>query len=49
MTKVDRMDVIAQGIRAMTSEEAYCWYSKCTSGPAAARAQRALRLLLAEE
>jgi len=49
ITKVDRIEVIAQGIRAMTSEEAYYWYSKCTGGPAAERAQRAMRVLLAED
>ena len=49
ITKVERSEVIAQGIRAMTSEEAYYWYSKCTGGPAAERAQRALRVLLAED
>ena len=49
ITKVERIEVIAQGIRAMTSEEVYYWYSKCTGGPAAERAQRALRVLLAEE
>ncbi|PKO21513.1 MAG: hypothetical protein CVU38_14375 [Chloroflexi bacterium HGW-Chloroflexi-1] len=49
ITKVDRIEMIAQGIRAMTSEEAYYWYSKCTGGPAAERAQRALRVLLADE
>ncbi len=48
ITKVERIEVIAQGIRAMTSEEAYYWYSKCTGGPAAERAQRALRVLLAD-
>ncbi|OQA44951.1 MAG: ASCH domain protein [Chloroflexi bacterium ADurb.Bin325] len=49
ITKVERIEVIGQGIRAMTSEEAYYWYSKCTGGPAAQRAQRALRVLLAAE
>lgn len=49
ITKVERIEVIGQGIRAMTSEEAYYWYSKCTSGSAAERAQRALRVMLAEE
>jgi hypothetical protein len=49
LAKVERMEVIAQGTRAMTSEEAYYWYAKCTSSPAADRAQSALRLLLAEE
>jgi len=49
ITKMERIEVIAQGIRAMTSEEAYYWYAKCTGGPAAERAQRALRMLLANE
>ena len=35
--------------QAMTSEEAYSWYAKCTGSPAAERAQRALRVLLAED
>jgi hypothetical protein len=38
-----------EDIRAMTSEEAYYWYAKCTGGPAAERAQKALRVLLADE
>ena len=49
LTRVERMDCIAQGIRAMTSEKAYYWYAKCTGGPAAERAQRVLRVLLADE
>lgn len=49
ITKTDRIEVIAQGIRAMTSEEMYYWYSKCTGSPAAERAQKALRVLLAAE
>jgi len=49
ITKIDRIEVIAQGIRAMTSEEMYYWYSKCTGSPAAERAQKALRVLLAAE
>lgn len=49
ITKVDRIEIIALGMRAMTSEEAYYWYSKCTGGPAAERAQKALRVLLAGE
>ena len=49
ITKVERIEGIAQGIRAMTSEEMYYWYSKCTGGPAAERAQKALRMLMAEE
>jgi hypothetical protein len=38
-----------EDIQAMTSEEAYYWYAKCTGGPAAERAQKALRVLLADE
>ncbi|MGC8781224.1 MAG: ASCH domain-containing protein [Anaerolineae bacterium] len=49
IVKAERIEAIAQGIRAMTGEEAYYWYAKCTGGPAAERAQRALRVLLAEE
>jgi len=49
ITKVARIEATAQGIRAMTSEEAYYWYSKCTGRPTAERAQRALRTLLAVE
>lgn len=48
ITKAERIEVIAQGIRAMTGEEAYYWYAKCTGGQAAERAQRALRVLLAD-
>ena len=47
LSKVDRIEAISLGIRSMTSEELYYWYSKCVTGPAAERAQRALRVLLA--
>jgi hypothetical protein len=49
ITKVERIEIIAQGIRSMTSEEAYYWYSKCTRGPLADRARKALRVLLADD
>jgi hypothetical protein len=49
ITKMTRVEAISHGLRAMTSEEAYYWYSKCTTGPTADRAQKALRVLLAEE
>jgi hypothetical protein len=49
ISKTSRIEAISQGIRHMTSEELYYWYSKCTGGPAAERAQTALRTLLAEE
>ena len=37
------------GVRTMTNEELYYWYSKCTGNPAAERAQKALPVRLAEE
>jgi hypothetical protein len=49
ITKTPRVEAISHGLRAMTSEEAYYWYSKCTTGPTADRAQKALRVLLAGE
>lgn len=51
LSKVARMERIAMGIRRMTPEEAYYWFSKCSAKEAseARRAQRALRVLLAPE
>ena len=49
ITKMTRVEAISMGIRAMTSEELYYWYSKCTSGATAERAQKALRILLSDE
>ncbi|MBN1313815.1 MAG: hypothetical protein JXA42_00030, partial [Anaerolineales bacterium] len=49
LTKVERIEAISHGLRMMTSEELYYWYSKCTVGPAAERGQKALRVLLAAE
>lgn len=48
VTKMNRVESMSQGIRAMTSEELYYWFSKCTS-KSAERAQKALRILLSEE
>ncbi|MBN1815154.1 MAG: ASCH domain-containing protein [Anaerolineae bacterium] len=45
----DRIEAIGQGVQAMGDEEAYYWFSKCSAGPEAVRAQRALRVLLAGE
>lgn len=45
----DRIEAIGQGIHAMGDEEAYYWFSKCSAGPDATRAQKALRVLLAQE
>ncbi len=49
LTKTSRIEQISQGVRAMTSEELFYWYSKCTAGPAIERAQKAMRVLLADE
>jgi hypothetical protein len=49
ITRMERVEAISHGLRAMTSEEAYYWYSKCTTGPTAERAQKALRVLLSDE
>jgi len=49
ISKANRLEAISLGIRLMTAEELYYWYSKCTGGPAAERAQKALRVLLSEE
>lgn len=57
VTKGSRIEAISQGLRKMTSEECYYWYSKCIAATsvnvgddkAHERAQRALRVLLANE
>jgi len=49
LSRHDRIEAIGQGVRAFGDEEAYYWFSKCSAGPDAARAQKALRILLAEE
>jgi len=49
LTRMDRVEAISSGLRAMPSEEAYYWFSKCTAGASAVNAQRALRILLAGE
>jgi len=49
LSRMDRVEAISSGLRAMPSEEAYYWFSKCTAGASAANAQRALRILLAGE
>ena len=45
--KTTRIDSISGALRSMASEEAYYWFSKCTSDRTARFAQRALRILLA--
>jgi hypothetical protein len=49
LTRHDRIEAIGQGVQAMGDEEAYYWFSKCSAGPDAPRAQKALRILLAGE
>jgi hypothetical protein len=49
ISKSSRIEAISHGIRQMTSEELYYWYSKCTGGPTPERAQKALRIFLADE
>ena len=48
ISKMARVEDISRGVRAMTKEELYYWFSKCT-GPTAERAQKALRNLLSDE
>jgi hypothetical protein len=43
------MTSISEQVRGMTDEEAYYWFSKTTAAKTARRAQRALRVLFAEE
>jgi hypothetical protein len=47
LNRLDRIEAISHGIRQMTLEELYYWYSKCTATDTAGQAQKALRLLLA--
>ncbi|MCX7623924.1 MAG: hypothetical protein RMK01_00110 [Thermomicrobium sp.] len=49
LRRVERMERVAGGVRAMTDEEAYYWFSKCVAPGGGHRARRALRVLLAEE
>ena len=47
LTKHDRIRTLVAGINAMSVEETYYWYSKCT-GTSASNARRALRGLLSD-
>ncbi len=49
LRKVVRMTSISEQVREMTEEEAYYWFSKALGAKTARRAQRAMRVLLAEE
>jgi hypothetical protein len=47
VSKHKRVRALVAGINAMSVEETYYWYAKCL-GPDAARARKALRVLLAD-
>lgn len=49
LARHDRIEAIGQGVQTMSAEEAYYWFSKCSAGPDAPRAQKAMRILLAGE
>lgn len=49
LRKTNRMGEISEQVQGMTDEEAYYWFSKTTSANTGRRAQKAMRLLLAEE
>lgn len=49
LKKATRIEEISHGIQAMTPEELYYWFAKCTSSRNADRALKALRLLLSDE
>jgi hypothetical protein len=49
LRKTSRMGDISEQVRGMTDEEAYYWFSKTTSANTGRRAQKAMRLLLADE
>lgn len=47
--KTGRIEAVSETLRGMQPEEAFYWFSKCSTGPEAGRARRAFRLLAAEE
>ena len=49
LRKLSRIEAISGAIWAMSPEEAYYWFSKCTDLLTGRRARRAFRLLLAAE
>jgi hypothetical protein len=49
LRKVLRMAAISEQVRSMADEEAYYWFSKTTGAATARRAQRAMRVMMAEE
>ena len=49
LRKTNRMGDISEQVQGMTDEEAYYWFSKTTSANTGRRAQKAMRVMLAEE
>ena len=49
LRKLARIEAISSSMNAMAAEEAYYWFAKCTSGEHKRRAQKSMRILLAEE
>lgn len=49
LTRHERIEAIGLGVQAMSAEEAYYWFSKCSAGAGATQAQKALRVLLSIE
>lgn len=49
LRKASRMGDISEQVQGMTDEEAYYWFSKTTSTNTGRRAQKAMRMLLADE
>ena len=48
LRKIRRIEDISAAVRAMSDDEAYYWYAKCTAAHHGARSQRAFRDLLSD-
>ncbi|MDI6872054.1 MAG: hypothetical protein QME79_12070 [Bacillota bacterium] len=49
LSKHQRIEEVAGGVRSLSDEEAYYWYSKCADRRAGRRAQHALRVMFSAE
>jgi hypothetical protein len=49
LSRLDRIEEIKEAVSAMSSEEAYYWYSRCTSGNSRERTCRAFRIMVSKE
>jgi hypothetical protein len=49
LRKLGRMEAITERLKVMETEEAFYWFSKASGRSGKGRAQKALRILLAEE